>query len=219
MGTPCWLRMAPTGGTIANCTITDNTLLAGRGAGGVQIGHSIAGALTQNTVLWGNSSPDGVQAAVWTDVSTFSYCCIPHDVSDTVNRIGQPPQFSNPLIGDYRPIPGSSCIDAGTNRAWMAGAADPDGLPRIVNGAVDIGAYESPSPAITSVTSSDLGDGLIITWASFSGARYAVYGSTNLIDGYNILLQDHIDAQPPLNTFTDTVSGAEIRGYTVEYVP
>lgn len=136
------------GGTVANCTITDNTLLAGRGGGGLQVGYGVENALVQNTIIWGNSSPDGVQAAIWTDFSTFSHCCMPHDVSYTVNRIGQAPQFRSSLFGDYRLVHSSPCVDAGTNQGWMATATDLDGSERIsdgdVDGAalVDVGAYE-----------------------------------------------------------------------------
>jgi len=42
---------------------------------------------------------------------------------------------------DYHLSIGSPCVDAGNNGAAM-GSTDLDGLPRIVNGAVDMGAYE-----------------------------------------------------------------------------
>jgi hypothetical protein len=42
---------------------------------------------------------------------------------------------------DLRLAAGSPCIDAGSN-AYVQGATDLDGNPRVVNGIVDIGAYE-----------------------------------------------------------------------------
>ena len=62
-------------------------------------------------------------------------------------NITNDPQFVNALAGDYHLAPGSLCIDAGTNMAWMAGAADLEGNSRIVGDAVDIGCYEMSSVA------------------------------------------------------------------------
>ncbi|NCC69659.1 MAG: PKD domain-containing protein, partial [Clostridia bacterium] len=49
---------------------------------------------------------------------------------------------ADPATGDFRLLPGSPCIDTGTNQAWMATATDLDGNDRILNTTVDIGAYE-----------------------------------------------------------------------------
>ena len=53
------------------------------------------------------------------------------------------PGFYDPENGDYRLAPDSAAIDAGTNEAITdPDATDLDGNPRIINGTVDIGAYE-----------------------------------------------------------------------------
>ena len=44
--------------------------------------------------------------------------------------------------GDYRLLPSSPCIDKGINQDWMLDATDLAGNPRILNGTVDMGAYE-----------------------------------------------------------------------------
>src|SRR5205807_3528652 len=52
-------------------------------------------------------------------------------------------------------LPGSPAIDAGNNAYVAAGATDQRGLTRIVNGTVDLGAYEvqgAPAPSATSFT-------------------------------------------------------------------
>ncbi len=49
---------------------------------------------------------------------------------------------TNLVPGNYRLQAGSPCVNAGTNLDWMTGACDLDGLPRILKGTVDMGAYE-----------------------------------------------------------------------------
>jgi len=52
---------------------------------------------------------------------------------------------NNPLTcqdNDYHVAADSPCADAGKNEDWMWSEVDLDGSPRIVNGTVDMGAYE-----------------------------------------------------------------------------
>jgi predicted outer membrane repeat protein len=84
----------------------------------------------------------------------IDHCCLPVDYAGTTTAAGdlvagtgnitQPPQFLDQAGGDYRLAAGSPCINTGTNRAWMAGALDLDGNPRVdgVYRTVDMGAYE-----------------------------------------------------------------------------
>ncbi|MBN1125166.1 MAG: hypothetical protein JXA82_09165, partial [Sedimentisphaerales bacterium] len=59
---------------------------------------------------------------------------------------GADPKFRNPAAGDYRLLEGSPCFNAGAHEAWQLNdflsEADLAGNPRILYGAVDIGAYE-----------------------------------------------------------------------------
>ncbi len=66
------------------------------------------------------------------------------------HNINQPALFVNPAADDFRESPGSPTIDAGTNDP-QDGAFDPDGRPRFLGTAPDIGAYEYPAAdAVTS---------------------------------------------------------------------
>jgi len=127
-------------GAIYNCTIAGNS--ATDSGGGL--------FCTNNTVVINSIIYDN-QAAVtnnnWQfDGSNtfFSYCC-------TVPIAGLPggngcitnnPQFVNMPGSNYYLQATSPCRNSGTNMAWMTGATDLDGNPRIIGGTVDMGCYE-----------------------------------------------------------------------------
>ena len=67
-------------------------------------------------------------------------------VSSSDGNISADPLFVDVSVGDYHLQMGSACIDAGWNDAPSLGDIDFDGSPRVWNGVVDIGAYESKSP-------------------------------------------------------------------------
>jgi len=58
-----------------------------------------------------------------------------------VSNITNAPSFINLAAGNLYLQSNSPCINAGNN-AYSAGSSDLDGRQRIVNGTVDIGAYE-----------------------------------------------------------------------------
>ena len=58
------------------------------------------------------------------------------------------PLLKNPARGNYGITTASPCKDAGANAAWMAGARDYAGNPRLVSKVVDIGACEIPSGGV-----------------------------------------------------------------------
>ena len=129
-------------------------------------------------------------------------------------NITNAPQFVDAANSNFHLLSTSPCIDAGTNEAWMTGTTDLDGHQRIINSRVDMGAYESLSPAISAIARA--ADDVVITWHSVSNLEYSVYGSTNVADGFSVLLQDGLPGTPPFNVVTDAVDGVERRGYAVE---
>ncbi|MEM7393051.1 MAG: choice-of-anchor Q domain-containing protein, partial [Verrucomicrobiota bacterium] len=120
------------GGAHDNCTIVDNT--AGDLGGGVYNGSF------RNCIVYENRASSGSN---YLGSSVFSFSCTAPLPGGEGNITGAP-LFIDTNSLNYRLRPTSPCIHAGTNQIWMAGATDLDGRPRIVEGVVDMGAYEYP---------------------------------------------------------------------------
>jgi len=75
-------------------------------------------------------------------------------------------EYSFLRAGNYRLTANSPCVNAGTNLPWMAGAEDLDGGQRILNGRVDIGAFEYGSVTYSFIClNTDIVDfGKVIIW-------------------------------------------------------
>ena len=101
--------------------------------------------------------------------------------------ISDDPKFINAAVGNYRLQPDSPCIDAGNN-THVALSTDLDGNPRIMNGVVDMGAYEHiPVPEISvfgshttlqnSVYGFESGDLSKLPWELSGSADWFITGS------------------------------------------
>jgi hypothetical protein len=132
--------MCGSGMKVINNTIIGNT--AGEWGGGIQ--SWAGGPSISNCILWDNTAQIGPQVAANAGASPIVRYC------DVQGGTGQP-WFgtgcidSDPLFEDSegRLSAGSPCIDVGDNSAIAGIATDLDGNPRIVNGTVDMGAYEA----------------------------------------------------------------------------
>ncbi len=123
------------GGTVESSTIASNAA-TDRGGGVCCIG---AGTIV-NTIMFNNTSPSGPNYFSYNG-GTYNYCCttpLPGGSGNITNN----PLFANVSANNYRLSPDSPCIDAGTNLAWMTGAVDLAGRPRLADAGADIGAYE-----------------------------------------------------------------------------
>jgi hypothetical protein len=135
--------------TLINCTVSGNSAGVAGGLNGT--------ATLTNTIVAGNTASGSGPDALGTFASLGNNLIGETDGSsgwvgsDLKGTIAQP---LNPLLaplGDYGGptqtmalLPGSPAIDAGNNHLIPAGVTtDHRGLPRIVNGTVDIGAFES----------------------------------------------------------------------------
>jgi hypothetical protein len=129
------------GGGGYNCNYTNCTIVANKAynKGGGVYGGSSWGIL-RNSIIYFNT---GGTLPNLLGVSSFDYCCTTIGGGPTLSNITNQPAFVNLAGGDYHLSPASPCINAGNN-SFITVSNDLDGNPRIVNGRVDIGAYESP---------------------------------------------------------------------------
>ncbi|MCL1922059.1 MAG: DUF5123 domain-containing protein [Kiritimatiellaeota bacterium] len=118
------------GGTLNNCTLSENR---------AKYGGGVRSCTLNNCVVWGNTASN-VAYSNSID-SVFWYSCAAPLPSGTGN-IASNPLFVDAANGDFRLQPDSPCINKGNN-AYVVGNVDLDGNPRILDGTVDMGAYES----------------------------------------------------------------------------
>jgi len=146
------------GSSLRNCTIVGNSASTG---GGVIV--SSPGQIV-NCILWDNL-PNQFEVYPGSAQPTFS-CVQSYNGNGGGGGVGS--ISSNPMFvdagswgsgqwiqGDYRLRPSSPCIDVGDNAAVTFGQ-DLDGRPRIMNGSVDMGAYEFDVQAIPTLSGSSL---------------------------------------------------------------
>ncbi|MFH0909293.1 MAG: thrombospondin type 3 repeat-containing protein [bacterium] len=124
------------GGSAENCTVSGNGAFEGGGVRGYYGGSVL------NSIVYLNSASNGPNYVNSEIGTVYAFSCTEPDPGGAGN-ITSDPQFTDAAAGDYHPATLSPCLDAGTNQAWMAGANDAEGKPRILNDLVDIGAYES----------------------------------------------------------------------------
>ncbi|GAI49359.1 unnamed protein product, partial [marine sediment metagenome] len=120
--------------TLTNCTFSRNTAFA---AGGAVFNLPGTNPLLTNCILW-SDTPEEIYGS--TPVITYS------DVQGGwpgEGNIDADPLFVDAANADYHLQASSPCIDTGDNTAIPPSVVDDlDGNPRIINGIVDMGAYE-----------------------------------------------------------------------------
>ena len=121
-------------GLVNNCTISGNE--ATYMGGGIYCNAGIV----HNSIAYFNNSPDGANYYNGSSSIEYEYCCLTPDPGGTGN-ITVDPEFVDKNSANYRLSSSSPCINAGTN-IYAVGSIDLDGLPRITDGTVDMGAYE-----------------------------------------------------------------------------
>jgi len=126
-------------GIVESCTIVSNT--AGVSGGGLYF--STVSVTGQNNIVYYNSA--GVSANNFTNTTGntgLNYSCVTPAV-DGIRNITNDPALKDLSGGNCRLRMSSPCVNAGTNQNWMTNAVDLEGNARILNGIVDMGAYET----------------------------------------------------------------------------
>ena len=125
-----------TASTLINCTVVSNTSATYAGAGW--------NSMFKNCIVYYNHSyltnaDDSGNFGNWTN------CCEPFSVVFGLNNFTNLPSFANLAAGNYHLNAASPCINAGNN-GFISNTIDLDGNLRVVDGVVDVGAYEFQSP-------------------------------------------------------------------------
>ncbi len=149
--------------TLTNCTIAANTVSAATGSDGAGLDAGRPVTL-QNTIVAGNShgntgsTPDDIAGSV-APSSSFNLVGI-GGAGGLVNGVNNNQVgIANPGLGTLANnggptetialLAGSPAVDRGSNAFVTTGETDQRGLARIIDGTVDIGAFEVQSPAPT----------------------------------------------------------------------
>ncbi len=202
------------GDTLNNCTLYGNS-------SDVSGGGSCAGTL-KNCIIWSNTVAGSGDN--WTNCPS-SYCCttpLPLGVGNITNV---------PLFADaaFRLLPGSPCVDAGSN-AFVSAGTDLDGNPRIIHGTVDMGCFEyvgfitdsdgddvsDYNEYVADTGATDSNDWFCITsfinstvfFDSSSNRLYTLQSCTNLIEGVwtNLPAQTDVTGSGGTDSFMDSFS-------------
>jgi hypothetical protein len=147
---------ALSGGGAESSTL-DDCLVAGNLAWDYSGGGADDCALTNCTVVY-NSAPNGVGGAnactlqnciVYANGGTnydassvMNYCCTAPLPAGGVHNFTNDPVLVNPSGNDFHLQTNSPCVNAGDNSSVNA-VVDLGGRPRVADGVVDVGAYES----------------------------------------------------------------------------
>ena len=167
---------------LRNCTIVNN--FSDEFVGGVAYGA------LYNSIVYGNRAYGLVPAESFSDgpntstnyPASFAYSCT-YPLRPGTGNISSNPGFDGTGV---RLSVGSPCREAGNN-AYAIGGPDPDGNPRIVNGTVDMGAYEFVYPKIIVLAS----NGVVL---SNNLTAPTIANGTDF--GYSL-----INGTPPTSTF------------------
>ena len=134
VGSVVWANRARMGGA-GLCDVSAHNCVVAGNEGSGSVGCSL-----YNSVIWGNTTPFDEGGLPLEMVNCLADTYTPRD--EYVGVITGDPRFADAAGGDFRLRFDSPCRDAGDN-AYVLDAADLAGGARIINGTVDMGAYES----------------------------------------------------------------------------
>ena len=157
--------------TVTNCTIADN-MADISGSGIYQTGSSTVLTL-RNSIIVNNTIDKDIGEingynvlSLFTGWNSDSFC---------IQYNSSLPLFTDAANGNYALAENSQAIDKGNNKYIAGHNTDLAGNPRIVNGIVDLGAYEYRSEQVAAPT---ILTGIRGIYASYSANRHQITWST-----------------------------------------
>jgi hypothetical protein len=127
---------------VINCTFFENSAVFGSG---ILYEFSFASVI-KNCIFWSNDLPPIENGQFFTSEPVISFSNIegglPYNSIDGGDNIDDDPLFIDETNGNLRLSFDSPGINAGTNDIPPTSVTDLNGLPRILDGVVDMGAYE-----------------------------------------------------------------------------
>ncbi len=227
---------------LVGCTFWGNST-PGLGTGGM-INYASRLTTLTNCILWGNKNSQILSSPKLAD-GAVRYSDIQGGYASPGFNINQDPLFVDPdgadgVLGtaddDVRLGAGSPAMNAGSNsllpadttdldrdgNATEAIPLDLDSYPRVVNGAVDMGAYErqNPPPALN-VGSSNSGNNVLLTFAhAGEGVTYQVWRGAHpdfvvLSEGTNLGNVCKISGASVTCTLVDAITNPPITSFYV----
>lgn len=159
------------GSVIQNCTISGNSICSSLGSALVL--NANATATISNTIIADNAcnTDNARMVANVTGSGSFDHCAI-NPMMTGAGNIEAPIVLFTP--GGYELMAGSPMLGTGSCADWMMDAVDLKGVPRMRDGAVDMGAFTYVRPALACAIMSD-------DARSFKGTLSATINS--VIDG------------------------------------
>lgn len=136
------------GGLLENCTVVANSNFYASGCGGGL--YATNGGEVVNSIIQFNRSGTGSNYYHVGSGWSYTHTCTTPPVPGDGNLASDPKFRAFPT--NLRLRASSPCVNAGTNRAWMAAAQDLDGRARILDQRVDLGAYERDPAELDEVT-------------------------------------------------------------------
>jgi len=127
------------GYSVINCTIVGNNAFTGSG------GFEEAGMPVANNIIYFNTVTYGINSN-YDGIGSLNNCCtIP--LKNAYGCITNDPGFVDYANGNFQLQSNSPCINGGAN-GYVKTSTDLAGNPRIVDGFVDIGAYENQTSVL-----------------------------------------------------------------------
>jgi hypothetical protein len=206
--------------TLINCTVSGNSAAGNSWSAG----GGIWGAVTlDNTLVAGNTAPSGPDAS-GTEKSSSAYNLIGNGTGmsgitngTNGNQVGTAASPINPLLaalGNYGGptptmalLPGSPALAAGSVAVDGGATTDQRGQPRVVNGAIDIGAFESqagPAFSFSAPASTTAGNAFSITVTALDASGQVNPTFTGTI---TFASTDPLASLPATYTFTSADQG------------